>query len=498
MQTSQARYAGPMATTFSNLDPIVCERARLARDPRFDGQFFIAVNTTKVFCRTICPVRLPKPENVHFVPSAAAALEQGFRPCLRCRPELAPDNPYWPQHPPLLRAALQYIDDGVLDDHDVATLAARLGLSERHLRRLFQEHVGSSPAAMAKHRRTLFAKQLISDTQLPFGDIASAAGFGSVRRFNAAIADLYGKPPRELRRNGPTTSDGLTVKLSYRQPYAWPAMRDFLQTRAIHGVETVTDESYARNIEWHGQSGHLQLLHQPEQSCFELRLAHPKISAALEVVQAARQMLDLDAKPHDIALVLSQQAVLAEVLDRQAGLRVPGCWDRFELCVRAVIGQQVSVKGARTLTQRVVEHCNHHIGDNDKLLFPGPQQILNNSLSGLGLTGRRIDTLKALSEAILDGSLPLYSRDNAAVDRALSRIKGIGPWTRSYIALRGFKDPDAFPDGDIVLRKALTQNRTALSSNELLTRSLAWQPWRAYAVMALWQASSTTVTRTTS
>ncbi|MGJ8669665.1 MAG: DNA-3-methyladenine glycosylase 2 family protein [Oceanococcus sp.] len=472
------------------LDPIACERARLARDPRFDGQFFITVSSTGIFCRTICPVRLPKPENVHFVPTAAAAMEQGYRPCLRCRPELAPDNPYWPQHPPLLRAALQYIDDGVLDHAGVDILAQRLGVSERHLRRLFQAHVGSTPNAMATHRRTLFAKRLISDTQLPFGQIAEASGFGSVRRFNAAISNLYGKAPRDLRRSSGVSSGSLTVMLKYRQPYAWTAMREFLRTRAIVGVESVSEDSCSRNIEWQGSAGKLLLRHCPEQTSFELQLQHPKISAALTVVQAARHMLDLDASPQDIHAVLAKDPALTRTLKEHPGLRVPGSWNRFELCVRAVIGQQVSVKGARTLTQRVVERCDHRMDNADLLLFPGPQQILDHSLSGLGLTGRRIDTLKATAEAILSGALPLNSRDLSAVDQALSEIHGIGPWTRSYIALRALKDPDALPDGDIVLRKAISLDGKAVSPAQLQQHSKIWQPWRAYAVMTLWLQSA--------
>lgn len=479
-----------MSRIATDLDHAACERARLARDPRFDGSFFIAVRTTGIYCRTVCPVRLPRPENVHFFPSAAAASEHGYRPCLRCRPELAPDNPYWPHHPPLVRAALALIDEGALDQLSVPSLAAKLGVTDRHLRRLFTAHLGASPNALAATRRTLFAKRLISDSSMSMQDIAVAAGFRSVRRFNAAFQRTYRMTPSQIRRqqNG-GTPQGYSLRLTYCAPLDWPAMRRFLATRAIHGVERIDDTSYSRTFAWADRAGELTLRHDQAARSFVLNLHHPSADALYPAVQKTRQLLDLDAAPKDISEHLSQDPMLAKALYKHPGLRVPGSWDRFELCVRAVLGQQVSVAAARTLTQRLVERCDHRLPDADGkavLLFPNAEAIVSCSLDKLGLTGQRINTLKALSEAVVSGAVNLNRADTEHTDAALAQLPGMGPWTRSYIQLRGLKNPDAFPAGDIVLRKALSSDTSPLSAREAENRSQAWRPWRAYAVMALW------------
>ena len=482
-----------MQSALPTLDHDACERARLARDPRFDGRFFIAVTSTGIYCRTICPVRLPRPENVRFFATAAAASEHGFRPCLRCRPELAPDNPYWPQHPPLLRAALNRIEEGLLDQVGVPELAARLGVSPRHLRRLFATHLGSSPAMLATTRRTLFAKRLVSDSNLNMRDIAMAAGFSNVRRFNAAFKQLYGMPPSQIRRKNGVDGKGYSLRLNYRAPLDWAALRGFLSKRAIDGVETVDETGYSRQFAWHQQAGTLSLENQPDGQHFILTVSHPRADALYHACQRARHVLDLDAVPSDIHEHLSKDPLLAPALAKHPGLRVPGCWDRFELCVRAVIGQQVSVAAARTLTQRVVERCDYRRDDsqgNQRLLFPDAHAIVDTSLDGLGLTGRRIATLKSLAKAVLNNDIRLESADAQQIDDALAQLPGFGPWTRAYIGLRGFKNPDAFPAGDIVLRKALAIDRKPLSSHAAEARSQSWRPWRAYAVMALWQHSA--------
>ena len=482
-----------MQSALPTLDHAACERARLARDPRFDGRFFIAVTSTGIYCRTICPVRLPRPENVRFFATAAAASEHGFRPCLRCRPELAPDNPYWPQHPPLVCAALNLIDEGLLDHVGVPDMAARLGVSPRHLRRLFATHLGSSPAMLATTRRTLFAKRLISDSNLSMQDIAMAAGFRNVRRFNAAFRQIYGMTPSQIRRRQPTGNKGYSLRLNYRAPLDWETLRGFLTKRAIDGVETINENRYSRQFEWHEQAGMLSLEHKPDGHHFLLTVSHPRADALYYASQRARHALDLDAVPSDIHAHLSKDSRLAPALANHPGLRVPGCWDRFELCVRAVIGQQVTVAAARTLTQRVVERCNHRRADadgTDCLLFPDARAIANASLDGLGLTGRRIATLQALAKAVINNDIQLDSADPQSIDDALAQLPGFGPWTRAYIGLRGFKNPDAFPAGDIVLRKALANSPKPLSSREAEARSQNWRPWRAYAVMALWQSSA--------
>lgn len=471
------------------LDHAACERARVARDPRFDGRFFIAVRTTGIYCRTVCPVRLPRPENVCFFPTAAAASEQGYRPCLRCRPELAPDNPYWPQHPPLVRAALSMIENGELDQASVPVLASKLGISDRHLRRMFSDHLGASPNALALTRRTLFAKRLISDSTMPMQDIAVAAGFNNVRRFNAAFQRIYRMTPSQVRRQRPAAPAGYQLRLSYRNPFDWTAMRQFLATRAIHGIEKLDGDTYSRSFAFAGQAGHIQLQHDGPRQCFALSLEHPRTEALYPAVQKARHLLDLDAAPAEITAQLGQDPLMAQALAAHPGLRVPGCWDPFELCVRAVLGQQVSVAAARTLTQRVVERCERKLpdaGGRPVLLFPDAPTLAETSLDGLGLTGQRIATLKALCDAICSGTLDLHHPDAAHVDTTLASLPGFGPWTRGYIQLRALKHPDAFPAGDIVLRKALGAPGKALSAREAEARSRSWQPWRAYAVLALW------------
>ncbi len=487
-----------MNSPVAPLDHAACERARLARDPRFDGRFFIAVRTTGIFCRTICPVRLPRPENVQFFPSAAAAAEQGYRPCLRCRPELAPDNPYWPQHPPLLQAALALIDEGALDRGSVSALACKLGISDRHLRRLFMHQLGTSPNAVALTRRTLFAKRLISDSSMPMQDIALAAGFSSVRRFNAAFQRVYKLSPSQIRRQHAPAHSGYSLKLRYRSPLDWTALREFLARRAIDGIECLHGETYSRSFAWAGQAGHVSLQHDARGQCFVLTLSHPHSDALYPAVQRARQLLDLDAAPVDIASHLARDALLAPAVEAHRGLRVPGCWDRFELCVRAVLGQQVSVAAARTLTQRLVERCAHRLPDascTPRLLFPDAASILATPLDQLGLTGQRVTTLKALAQAVSSGQLDLDNGHADEIDSQLDSLPGIGPWTRAYIRLRAFKHPDAFPAGDIVLRKALGDG-APLSAHEAEVRSQCWQPWRAYAVMTLWQHASDQQART--
>ncbi len=481
-----APYSSPDAHI---LNPAACERARLARDARFDGRFFVGVTSTGIYCRPICPVRLPKPENVRFYLSAAAAAAQGFRPCLRCRPELAPDNPYWPAHPPLVREALRQIDAGALDREPVVDLARRLGITDRHLRRLFLHHVGASPKALAQTRRILFAKQLISDSTLPLGQIASAAGFGSVRRFNAAFSTLYQRSPSSLRRGAASLgTGGFRLKLAYRPPYNWPQVRAFLRRRAIPQIEEVGESHYARSFELRGEAGWFRIAHQPAASRFMLHVEHSSPSVVYSVAERCKRLLDLSAMPTEISAHLRQDPRLADILQAQPGLRLPGAWDRFELCVRAILGQQITLAAARTLATRLVQRCTASPPQAlaSRLVFPGPAAVAAADLSGLGLTGRRITTLQRLAQEVLEGRLVLESADPMAIDRALAAIPGIGPWTRAYIAMRGLGDPDAFPSADIVLRKALAPDGRALSAAALETLAECWRPWRAYAAVALW------------
>jgi AraC family transcriptional regulator, regulatory protein of adaptative response / DNA-3-methyladenine glycosylase II len=477
------------------LDHEVCDRARMARDARFDGRFFIGVLTTGIYCRPICPAPNSKRQNVRYYPSAAAAAEAGFRPCLRCRPESAPGTPAWLGTSATVRRALRLIHEGVLDNEGVEELASRLGVSSRHLHRLFIEHVGASPLAVAQTRRLHFAKHLINDTRLPMTSIAMASGFGSLRRFNDAFHRAYGRAPRELRRErkGAAPRDALSLKLAYRPPYDWEALLEFFALRALPGVEKVTTDSYARTVCVNGTGGWIEVRPVAKAHALELVVHDLEPAALFSIAQRVRQMFDLAAEPDEVRRVLKQDKLLARSLRRRPGLRVPGAWDPFELSVRAVLGQQVSVAAARTFATRLVTAYGAPLAapaEGLTHLFPEPKALATADLSAIGLTGQRTRTLIALAQAAFKGEV-CFSGSGATDDArdALRRIPGIGAWTAEYVALRALADPDAFPAGDLVLRKVVGR-RKPLTERALLEKAEAWRPWRAYAVMHLWRSAS--------
>ena len=477
------------------MDRTLCDRARKARDPRFDGRFFICVLTTGIYCRPICPAPDCKRSNVVYYPSAAAAAEAGFRPCLRCRPEAAPGTPAWLGTSATVRRALRLIHEGALDNKGVEDLAGRLGVSSRHLHRLFVQHVGASPLAVAQTRRLHFAKHLINDTQLPMTTIAMASGFGSLRRFNDAFHRTYKRAPRELRRErkDADAGDALRLKLAYRPPYDWDALLEFFASRAIPGVERVTADSYARTVHVNGAGGWIEVRPVAKTNALELVVHDLEPAALFSIAQRVRQMFDLTAEPDEVRTVLRQDKLLAPLLRRRPGLRVPGAWDPFELSVRAVLGQQVSVAAARTFAARIVAgHGTKLAMPTEGLthLFPEPKALAAADLSAIGLTRQRTRTLAALSAAVYRGDVCFSSA--AATDDArdaLLRIPGIGAWTAEYVALRALADPDAFPAGDLVLQKA-AGGRRRLTEKALRDKAEAWRPWRAYAVMHLWRSTS--------
>ena len=343
-----------------------CERARLSYDARFDGRFFIGVVTTGIYCRPICPTPHAKSSNVKYFPTAAAAAEAGFRPCLRCRPEAAPGTPAWLGTSVTVRRGLKLINEGALDTQSVEQLASRLGIGPRHLHRLFIQHLGASPMAVAQTRRLHFAKRLIDDTNLAMTDIALASGFGSLRRFNDVFHQTYGKAPRELRRErrrDVPDGDILSLKLAYRPPYNWDAIREFLATRALPGVERVTADSYARTVQVGENSGWFEVQPVAGTNTLQLSLHGLGPGSLFSVVQRVRHMFDLVADPEDVRITLKSDDLLAPLLRRSPGLRVPGAWCPFELSVRAVLGQQVSVAAARTFAARIVAaHGSAQIG----------------------------------------------------------------------------------------------------------------------------------------
>jgi AraC family transcriptional regulator of adaptative response / DNA-3-methyladenine glycosylase II len=491
------------------LDPKTCYRALRARDARFDGRFFTAVRTTGVYCRPICPARTPKRENCMFLRCAAAAQEAGYRPCLRCRPESSPGTPAWLGTSATVSRALRLIADGALDNGSVDDLAGRLGVGERHLRRLFCEHLGASPLAVAKTQRLLFAKQLIDETRLPMSEIAFASGFSSIRRFNDAVRAAWKRPPRELRRahqrgsdpGGAADDPALVLRLPYRPPFDWSALASFLALRAIPGVEQVSEERYSRSIEVDGVSGLVDVRPAAGKNYLVacLRLSGP--APLSRISQRLRRLFDLTADPTPIAAQLESDRVLRDRLRARPGLRVPGAWDGFELAVRAILGQQISVRGATTLAGRLVSVYGDKLpiargpggvlhaesADAPSHVFPRPQALVAIDAAAVGLTAARARAISALAAAVVDGSLDLdASRGLEESVTRLCELPGIGEWTAHYIAMRALREPDAFPASDLGLRHALGANGAPAPITAVRRRAESWRPWRAYAAVHLW------------
>ncbi|MGO9837997.1 MAG: AlkA N-terminal domain-containing protein [Polyangiaceae bacterium] len=479
-----------------DLDDDASYRAILTRDRRFDGRLFIAVTTTGVYCRPICPARTPLRKNVRFYPSAAAAQEAGFRPCLRCRPESSPDLGIWRGTSNTVSRALGLIEGGALDEGDVESLADRLGVGDRQLRRLFKQHLGASPLAVAHTRRVLLAKQLIHDTRLPMADVALAAGFGSVRRFNETFQKLYGRPPSNLRRTrgdeaSAAAAGGVTLKLAYRPPLDWDAMLAFLALRAIPGVEAVNGRTYARSIALDGRYGAIFV--EPGSGPFlQVTVRFPRLDALPAIIARVRRVFDLSADPIAIGAHLAEDPFLAPLVAARPGLRVPGAWDGFELGVRAILGQQITVSAARRLAGALTQACGKPLrgawASSVGLThtFPDPMKVVD--LSTLAMPAARLEALRSFARALVaDPSLLGTGRSLEEAAAGLCRLKGIGAWTAQYIAMRQLREPDAFPVGDAGLMRALTSHEGRRPTRpELLSRAERWRPWRAYAAAHLW------------
>jgi len=462
------------------LDRHICYRALTTRDARFDGRFFTGVRTTGIYCRPVCPAVTPKERNVDFYACAAAAEQAGFRPCKRCRPETSPGTPAWLGTSATVSRALRLIGEGALDEGTVSDLADRLGVGSRHLTRLFHEHLGTTPVAVAQTRLVHFARNLIAQTELPMAQVALAAGFGSLRRFNVLVKGTFGDTPTGLRRRtGKSLGAGFTCRLPYREPYDWDGLLSFLAARALPGVEEVEDGVYRRSIRWGGMAGAMAVS-QPDAGHLVLAVDLPRLDGAIALVDRVRRMFDCGADPGAIAAQLGEDSLLAPSVAKRPGLRVPCAWDPFELAVRAVVGQQISVAGARTIGGRIARRCGETSGGPLPRLFPTATQLAAADLDGLGLTGRRIVTLQGLARAVAAGELDLDTPrgvDTFVAD--LCALPGIGPWTAQYIAMRGLGEPDAFPDTDLGLRKAAP-------GVDLIARAEDWRPWRAYAALHLW------------
>ena len=489
-----------MSSPATPLDADACYRAVAAHDARFDGAFFIGVTSTGIYCRPVCRVKTPRRENCRFFAHASQAEGAGFRPCLRCRPELAPQTLAWSAQD--ASALLAQHAARLLDSPDawgdevpsVAGLAARLGVSDRHLRRVFEAELGVSPMDWLQTRRLLAAKQLLADTRLPVAQVALAAGFASLRRFNAAFAAQYRMSPTALRRDGSEAKpgDGIAVTLGYRPPYDVREMLQFLQQRGIAGVEQIDQSTHtvARTLRLDDDTrGWIACRFEPEQHRVQVRVAESLAPQLPRVIARVRAWLDLDADPAAI------HAVLGADFPALAGLRVPGTLDGFELAVRAVVGQQVTVAAARTLTTRLVERFGTPLAtpiDGLTRLFPTPATLATatgDELGQLGLVRQRQAAIHALAQAVSSGQIRLHAgADVAATMDALKALPGIGAWTADYIALRALRWPDAFPSGDVALQKALSPDGQRLTARAAEGRAERWRPWRAYAVIRAWHS----------
>lgn len=472
-----------------DLDQRVCDRARRSRDARFDGRFFIAVTTTRIYCRPICPVRAPKDAHVRYFPTAAAAEAAGFRPCLRCRPEAAPGTPAWLGTSGLVSRALGLISEGALDAESVERLADRLGVTARHLRRLFLRHLGATPMNVALTRRVHFAKKLLDETTLVIHHVAFASGFGSLRRFNGHIRRTYQRTPTELRRlarrQRVPEPHRYRFRLAYRPPYDWEAILAFLGARATPGVESVGTSGYRRTITVDGTHGAIEVRHLEAGRTLGLEVHFPDPRALLFIVERVRRMFDLGADPGIIAEHLQHDPLLRGPLVRHPGIRIPGAWDGFELAVRAILGQQISVRAATTIAGRVASMFASPVATSEGLgrLFPTPAQLANAPLEAAGVVKARAEAIRLLARQVDSGAIAINSSHGTSTVSALSALRGIGDWTAAYIAMRALGEPDGFPSADLVLRRVAGN----LSARELEKRSQAWRPWRAYAVMLLWQ-----------
>lgn len=479
----------------------LCLRAMAAKDHRFDGVFFVAVRSTGIYCRPVCPAPPPKRSNLAFYANAAAATAAGYRPCLRCRPELSPDA-FAQVREDAVRRALALIAEGALQEETAAALAARVGLSARQLQRVFLAHVGATPHAVHATRRLLLAKQLLTETALPATEVALAAGYNSLRRFNAAFLEGCGMPPSAIRRSASAAKappGALTLRLGYRPPLDFGLMLQFLAKRAIPGIERVDDDAYSRAIGDGRAWLRVSAIAEKPELRLELIDLDPKDTRRIpDLVRRVRRMFDLDADVRPVHALFAHDALLARAVAAHPGLRVPCGWDGFELAVRAVLGQQIGVAGATTLARRLVEAWGgRRDGASTELdrTFPAPERLRDAPLETIGLPKTRAATIRALSAAVAGGRLSFEGgqRLEDFVARATA-LPGIGDWTAQYIAMRGLALPDAFPAGDLVLQQRLAPAGVArLSERATAARAEAWRPWRAYAVLHLWHLPSEAV-----
>jgi AraC family transcriptional regulator of adaptative response / DNA-3-methyladenine glycosylase II len=471
----------------TTLDADRCYQAVLSHDPRFDGVFFVGVATTRIYCRTVCRAKTPQRKNCTFYSSAAAAEQAGFRPCLLCRPELAPGNARVDATGRLAMAVARRIEDGSFIEQRFGDFAQCLGVSERHLRRVVQQEFGVSPIKLLQTQRLLLAKRLLTDTTLPIADVAYASGFSSLRRFNTLFQDRYRLNPTQLRKSKTITiaQTELVCEVAYRPPLDWQALLSYLAGRAIAGVETVADDRYSRTVRLGQQQGWLTVEQVEAKHTLRVKLSSSLVPVLLPALAQVKALFDLAAEPQQISAHLGSLAL------HHPGLRVPGAFDGFEIAVRTIIGQQVSVKAATTLMGRFVQCFGEPIETPFSTLThltPTATQIAQadlTTIASLGILSTRARSILALAQAIAERTLSLtpgYSIDQTIAQ--LQELPGIGTWTAHYIAMRVLADPDVFLPTDLGIQQALGET----NPKRILATATEWQPWRSYATLHLWKA----------
>jgi AraC family transcriptional regulator of adaptative response / DNA-3-methyladenine glycosylase II len=473
--------------------------ALTSRDPRFDGVFYVGVTSTGIYCRPVCTAKTPKAAHCRFFNSAAAAEKANFRPCLRCRPELAPGNAPVDDARRIAALIAYRIEEGMLDDGaGIEQIAVQFGWSSRQIRRMLQSELGVSPIELVLTRRLLLAKQLLTETTLPISEVAFASGFSSLRRFNDAFSGRYGMPPTRFRKAADGTAphlpgETLTLQLAYRPPFDWDGMLTFLGARAIAGVEYIDGGVYLRTVRLGGHDGWIRVSHAPERRTLLVELAHSLTPVLPALLGRLRHLFDLNARPDIITAHLAQDALLAAAVERNPGLRVPGAFDGFELVVRAILGQQITVRAATTVAGRLAEAFGDPVTapyEGLTRLSPTPDRLAGvsvDALARLGIIAVRARSIIAVAEAVASGRLRL--EPGAEPGEAIARLvalPGIGPWTAQYVAMRALRWPDAFPSQDVALRNRLGR----VSARQAEQLSQAWRPWRSYALLHLWQSSS--------
>jgi AraC family transcriptional regulator of adaptative response / DNA-3-methyladenine glycosylase II len=481
----------PACEPARRLDSAQCHRALAARDARFDGRFFVGVKTTGIYCRPVCTAKVPQPKNCEFFPSAAAAEAECYRPCLRCRPELAPGHAAVDASHRIAQAAASLIEDGRVEEGGLPGLAESLGVSDRHLRRVFQQEFGVSPIEYAQTQRLLLAKRLLTDTVLPVTEIALASGFQSLRRFNDLFRTRYRLAPSQLRRQAAASdaSAPLTFKLAYRPPYDWGSLAQFLARRALTGVEYVDERKYVRTVRIaRGDKsfvGWIEVAPIAKQSALRVVASASLAGVVPLLIGQTKRLFDLACRPDEI------ERALGPLGEKYPGLRVPGAMDGFEVAVRAILGQQVNVEVARRIAGRLVAAFGERIetpSDRLQWLFPEPRTLARartNDLGALGIIQARAGAIVALARAVESGDLRLDP--SAPVEptlAALERLPGVGPWTAHYIGMRALSWPDAFPHPDVAVLRAMGERKTARAP----VAADRWRPFRAYAVLHLWRS----------